>query len=162
MNLISSLLIIKGDFNAWCAFGQRQLSSIGAVHKRRWNFLAIFDTPLPHVEISTLIYLTPTFYIISCNIEIWDPPPRLKYFDVFYGWPHSIIHLLYAWAHWGSSTNLCLIKIQIKIYIEIKFSNLDTQKKLELLKHCNKVDCWIMLASFKSTNMFYYHRVWLI
>ena len=67
---------------------------------------------------------------------------------------NGIIHLLYAWAHWGSSTNLCLIKIHNKIYIEIKFSNLDTQKKLELLKHCNKVDCWIMLASFKSTNKF--------
>ena len=67
---------------------------------------------------------------------------------------NGIIHLLYAWAHWGNSTNLCLIKIHIKIYIEIKFSNLDTQKKLELLKHCNKVDCWIMLASFKSTNKF--------
>ena len=134
---------------------------LGAVHKRRRNFFGHFWYPPPPCR--NFDPDLPNFYLlISCNIGIWDPPPHLKYSDVFYGWPHGIIHLLYAWAHWGSSTNLCLIKIHIKIYIEIKFSNLDTQKKLELLKHCNKVDCWIMLASFKSTNMFYYHRVWLI
>ena len=32
-----------------------------AVHKRRLIFLAIFDTPLFHVEIATLINKTPTF-----------------------------------------------------------------------------------------------------
>jgi hypothetical protein len=34
-------------------------------------FLAVFDTPLPHVRILTLIYLTPL----------------LRYSDVFYKWP---------------------------------------------------------------------------
>ena len=35
--------------------------SLGAVHKRGRNFFAIFDTPLPHVGILTLIDLTSTF-----------------------------------------------------------------------------------------------------
>ena len=32
-----------------------------AIHKRRRNFWAIFDAPLPHVGISILICLTTTF-----------------------------------------------------------------------------------------------------
>ena len=32
-----------------------------AVHKRRRIFLAVFDTPLPHVGMLTLIYLTAAF-----------------------------------------------------------------------------------------------------
>ena len=34
---------------------------LGVVHKRRRIFLAIFDTPLIHVEISILINKTPAF-----------------------------------------------------------------------------------------------------
>ena len=41
----------------------------------------IFDTPLPHVGISTLICLP------SNILQHWDPPPPLKYSNVFYGWP---------------------------------------------------------------------------
>ena len=31
--------------------------------------------------------LSNPYLLISCNIEIWDPPPSLKYSDIFYGWP---------------------------------------------------------------------------
>ena len=34
---------------------------LGAFHKRRRNFLVVFNTPLPHVGILTLIYLTSSF-----------------------------------------------------------------------------------------------------
>ena len=54
--------------------------------------LAVFDTPLPHVGILTLIYLTYTYLLISCNIGIWDPPcTPLRYSDVFYGWPPGVM-----------------------------------------------------------------------
>ena len=33
------------------------LENAATGNKRRRNFLAVFDTPLPHVEILTLIYL---------------------------------------------------------------------------------------------------------
>ena len=45
-------------------------------------FLAIFDTPLTHVGISTLIFRTPTLQ--HRNLRPHFP---LKYSDVFYGWP---------------------------------------------------------------------------
>ena len=48
-------------------------------------FLAVFDTPLPHVGILTLIYLLlPSNILQHRNLR---PPSALKYSDVFYGWP---------------------------------------------------------------------------
>ena len=60
---------------------------VGAVHKRRRIFWAIFDTAIPHIGITTMICLPNPYLLISCNIKIWNPPFPLKYFDVFYGWP---------------------------------------------------------------------------
>ena len=41
--------------------GQKNSNALGAIHKRRRIFWAIFHTPLPHVGILTLIYLTSNF-----------------------------------------------------------------------------------------------------
>ena len=50
-------------------------------------FLSVFDTPLPHVGILTLIYLTiPPNILQHRNFR---PPPPLKYSEVFYGWPQT-------------------------------------------------------------------------
>ena len=58
--------------------------NIGSVpHKRRRIFLAVLDTPLPHVGILTLIYLTSSI-LQHRNLR---PPSALKYSDVFYGQP---------------------------------------------------------------------------
>ena len=63
----------------------RNQKTLGAVHKRRRNFLAVLIPPPPCRNFDPDL---PNFHLlISCNIGIWDPPPPLKYFDVFYGWP---------------------------------------------------------------------------
>ena len=60
---------------------------MGAVHKRRRNFFGRFRYPPPPCQ--NFDPDLPNFYfLISCNIGIWDHPPPLKYADVFYGWPH--------------------------------------------------------------------------
>ena len=45
----------------WFLLAAKTSYYLGAIHKRRRNFLAVFDTPLPHVAILTLIYQTSTF-----------------------------------------------------------------------------------------------------
>ena len=50
-------------------------------------YLSVFDTPLPHVGILTLIYLTiPSNILQHRNLRT---PPPLKYSEVFYGWPQT-------------------------------------------------------------------------
>ena len=56
-----------------------------AVHKRRLNFLAFFDTPSPRWNFDP--DLLNFYLLIFCNIGIWEPPTPLKYSDVFYGRP---------------------------------------------------------------------------
>ena len=53
--------ILKYDFNTFNVILVALWNSKGVVQKRRRNFLAVFDTPLPHVKILTLIYLTSTY-----------------------------------------------------------------------------------------------------
>ena len=62
------------------------IQSLGPSIKDVGIFLAVvFDPPLP----CWIFYPDlPNFYLlISFNIGIWDAPPPIKYFDVFYGWP---------------------------------------------------------------------------
>ena len=48
---------------------------LGAVHKKRQDFLAVFDNPLLDVGILTLIYLTSTFkYLATSKFESPLPP----------------------------------------------------------------------------------------
>ena len=62
--------------------------ALGAIHKRRRNIFGRFWYPPPPCW--NFDSDLPNFYIlISCNIRISDPPSPLKYYDVFYGWPHS-------------------------------------------------------------------------
>ena len=62
-------------------------------------FLAVFEIPLPHVEILTLIYLTSNILQHS-NLR---PPLLLKYFDVFYG------EILLLEASSKQSLNTCTV-----------------------------------------------------
>ena len=61
---------------------------LGAVHKRRQNFLGHFWYPPPPCWNFNPDLPNP-YLQISCNFEIWDPPspPPPKISDVFYGWP---------------------------------------------------------------------------
>ena len=62
------------------------------VHKRCRNCFGHFWYPPPPCR--NFDPDLPNVYLqISCNIEISDLPPTLKYSDVFYGWPLTIIFL---------------------------------------------------------------------
>ena len=58
----------------------------GAVYKRCRNFFGDFWYPPPLCR-NFYPDLPNSYLLMSCNIEIWDPPPPLEYSDVFYGWP---------------------------------------------------------------------------
>ena len=63
--------------------GQNPSFMKGAVNKRRRNFFGRFWHPPPPCR--NFDPDLPNFYLmISCNIEIWDPPYPLKHFDIFY------------------------------------------------------------------------------
>ena len=68
----------------------------GAVHKRCRNFLAVFDTPLPHAPCRNFDPDLPNSYLlISCNIRISNPLP-LKYSDFFCVCPQAdMLNFLY-------------------------------------------------------------------
>ena len=55
--------------------------------------------------------LTNFYLLISCNIEISDPPPPLKYSDVFYGCPPMQI--------WQGYEAPILIKVHSSCHIEL-------------------------------------------
>ena len=66
----------------WCLFVFPQ--------PRTLIFLAVYDTPLPHVGILTLIYIPSNF------LQHWNfrPPSPLKYSDVFYA-PYQEVSFWY-------------------------------------------------------------------
>ena len=63
------------------------LDLLGAVHKRRWNFLGHFLIPSPPCRNFNPNLPNP-YLLISCNIfatSKFETPLPLKYSDVFYG-----------------------------------------------------------------------------